>query len=311
MRAVRIGILDVEKEYVESLAAYLARMGKGQWRTAAFTDWEILNAHLEYKQLDILAGTNQEELLHLQKMYKEISLLWLSEQEESRGYDMGISAVYRYQSAQAIGKAIQNIVEQMRIAVEMARPMVAIYSPVGRCGKTSLAMEVVKNDAYGEWLYIGMEDYSCFRMEKDNQIGEVSLDEILYHWKERQEEKLLALVEQSAGVIGTGSSVFDMRLVDEKDIIWLREVLFQSRFCGIVFDIGTGVLKDYEIFAQFDTLVVPYLLEEPALIKKENFERLLDLYGLEEIKDKIQFINMENQQEIITKTDEIFRRKIL
>ena len=46
MRVLKIGILDDEREYVESLSAYLSRFGKGRWMTAAFTDHEVLKLSL-------------------------------------------------------------------------------------------------------------------------------------------------------------------------------------------------------------------------------------------------------------------------
>ena len=67
MHMIKIGILDDEQEYVTMLAAYLGRYGRGRWTTAAFTDKGVLSTYLSEGQLDIVAGTDREELRQLQQ----------------------------------------------------------------------------------------------------------------------------------------------------------------------------------------------------------------------------------------------------
>lgn len=319
MQAVRIGILDEEKEYVEMLAAYLGRFGKGQWMTAAFTDWSVLHSYLSSGRLDILAGTNREELNKLQQEYDGLTLLWLSNQkngQNDRQKGMAeVQSVYRYQSARMIAVTIQNMVEQSSLTLKTERQMVAIYSPVGRCGKTSLALEVVQNKTYGKWLYIGMEDYSSFPMVEGNKKTpivqdmeyNIEMEDFLYYLKEKQQEKILALIEQSGGIIPSGRLLFDMRQITKEDMLWIRNILCQSGFCGVIFDIGTGVLRDYDIFSVFDYLLIPYLPEEAAMFKKENFEKGLDWAGAGIIKEKIRFLNMQDRQQVVEVMKTIFK----
>lgn len=310
MHTIKIGILDEEQEYVKMLAAYLGKYGKGRWSTAAFTDKEVLNRYLDNGQLDILAGTDREELKRLQRIYDNLSYLWLSNRKETGKKEMGFYEIYRYESARAVGKMLESIVMQMRMAAGQEKPMVAIYSPVGRCGKTTLALEVVHGEDYGRWLYIGMEDYSSFSGEQSSEEIETGIDpdDFFYYVKERQEETLLTLVKQSNGIIGSGSSLFDTRQIESEDVVWLKNVLQKSDYGGVVFDMGTGILMEPDIFSLFDCLVVPYLKGEISMIKKQNFEKLLMLHGLEALQEKITYINMSNQNEVADKLEEIFKR---
>lgn len=311
MHTIKIGILDEEKEYVKMLAAYLGRLGKGRWSTAAFTDRGVLKDYLSGGRIDILAGTNREELKQLQQVYGNLSYLWLSDRREAGSTELGFYEIYRYQSARAVGKKLENIVVQMRQAAGQEKPMVAIYSPVGRCGKTTLALDAAQKESYGRWLYIGMEDYSSFQrgLQSEGTEGYIESDDFFYYVKERQEEQLLLLVRQSNGMIASASSLFDIRQIDGEDIVWLKEVLQKSDYRGVVFDIGTGVLIDLDILSLFDCLVVPYLKGEISKIKKQNFERLLSLHGMEILQEKITYINMSNQDEIADKMEEIFKGK--
>lgn len=308
MRVLRIGILDDEREYVESLSAYLGRFGKGRWMTAAFTDQEVLKSYLKGKRLDLIASTSEEALKKLQEEYGGLIFLWLSDQQDIKKKNVSFPSVYRFQSAKVIGAAIENMVNRAYMSGQREKVMVVVYSPVGRCGKTTMALRVAENESYGEWLYIGMEDYSSFPVQQertDNMENAVDSDNFIYYLKEHQAEKLLALAEKSAGRIASGWSVWDRKQIDAEDMAWLKNVLKDSGYYGMVCDFGTGVLQSYDIFSLFDYILVPYLKEEKALIKKNNFESLLKLYELDE--EKIRFINMEDKQEVMEKMDEVFR----
>ncbi len=296
MHMVKIGILDEEQEYVQMLSAYLGRYGKGNWLTAAFTDRQVLSSYLDKGQLDIVAGTNQEELRQLQGTYKPLSFLWLSGRQETEKHELGFYEIYRYQSAKAIGKMLEEMIAGMAKTNGFRKPVIAIYSPVGRCGKTTLALEIVQQEKYGRWIYIGMEDYSSFSGE--GLSGGTESRDFFYHVKERQEDKLLSIIESSNGVIDSGRSLFDTRQMEYADMEWLMEVLPKCEHTGAVFDIGTGVLADFRILSLFDHVLVPYLKGEISMIKKKNFEEMLAMYCDDVIARQIDFINMSNRNEV-------------
>lgn len=306
MRTVRIGIFDEEESYVDRLSGALNRQGKGCWNVAGFTNRTILEDYLKKRNLDVLAVTNKEVLYEMQDKYKEICFVWLSENGTSGRIvgrkDSEIRMICRYQSAKAIGKAMREVLKRMTADTQGAKPMAAVYSPIGRCGKTSFALEIAKNECYGKWLYIGMEDYSSFR-EKEERSGKG--DTFLYFVKERQKQKLLELIEED-GIIASAFSFFDTKQIEKDDVEFIESVLKESTYEGAIFDIGSGVLSDFSIFSLFEVIVVPYLSAESAMIKKERFEQLLYLYGLEEVISKIHYINMESSREVLEKMEELF-----
>lgn len=303
---IRIGILDKEDGYVRKLAAYLNRYGKGKWNIAAFTDWELLKCYMEKRRLDIIAGTREEDLKELQKIHREISILWLRDDKEEEGLkktDIRSYSVFRFQSAKAIGEHTREMINQMGICNQSVKKMVAMYSPVNRCGKTELALNLVKSRRYGRWLYIGMEDYSFFEMDKEEERAEA----FLFFIKERQKEKLLSLLAEGFDVIVSVFSPFDLKQIERDDIKWLIEILRNhSVYSGVIFDFGTGILQDFNIFLLFDCLLVPYLSEEKSIAKKEKLKQLLQAYGLEAVMEGMGFLNMEKEEEVWEKLDKIF-----
>ena len=305
MHIIKIGILDEEQEYAKMLSAYLGRFGRGKWSVAAFTDRQVLGAYLEKGQLDIIAGTNREELKLLQNIHNHLFYLWLSDRPEPDRREMGFYETYRYQSAEVIGKMLERITSQMAGRTGMHKTMAAIYSPVGRCGKTTLALEIAGSDDYGRWLYIGMEDYRSFVREPGADEN-AEMENFFYFIKERQEEKLLRLIKGSEGIIDSGRSFFDTRQGDYEDLEWLMEVLQKCECSGILFDIGTGILTDLNILSLFDCILVPYLKGEISMAKRNNFEQMLALHGYEFLQEKMVFINMSNQDEVEEQKQAIF-----
>lgn len=301
MQRIKIGILDSEKEYVTSLAAYLQQYGRGRWDLSAFTDEKALVSFFPKKNLDILVGTDKRALLQHEKLVK----LWLiSDKQEFYRVEKNLYTVYRFQSAKEIAKCIDGIVCQEQKSLQKSSQMVAIYSPVGRCGKTTLALEVVKSGVYGRWIYLGMEDYSSFSKMTDEKNH--TIDEFLYYWKEHKRDKLLSQFEQSQHVLTTGTSFFDIKQIELKDWKWLKDILQESEYCGVIFDIGSGVLQSPRIFQEFDRIVVPYLEEERAQVKRKHFLQMFARQELEDCKEKLYFLNMDKKAEAIVTMQKIF-----
>lgn len=308
MKNVRIGIFDEEEAYAGKLSAYLNRMGNGSWNVAAFTDKKAMEEYASRKKPDILAGTDMELLKKLKGQQNSIYIIWLKEKEEenrihSSQDNMGITSICRYNSAKIIGKIIGEAAAKILTSKDTKKPVVAIYSPVGRCGKTSLALNIVKNENFGKWLYIGMEDYSYLR---EGRMESTDLDSFLYFVKERNQEKIHFLLQGGQGIIPSAFSPFDTKQINETDIKWLIDVLQQMEMCsGILFDMGTGVLQELGWLSFFDYILVPFLSEEASMGKRRQFEKLVDAYELEEVKEKMRFLNMEDEREVSEKIQEI------
>lgn len=302
---VRIGVLDEEDAYAAKLAAYLNRYGRGKWKIAAFTDRELLRNYMEKKRLDIVAGTKERALWEIREAHKEVIILWLREEKgELKKTAFRSYSVFRYQSAKVIGENIGQVINQMGICSKPEKRIAAIYSPVNRCGKTELALQLVKSMRYGRWLYIGMEDYSFFKESKEEERA----DAFLFFIKERKKEKLLCLMEEGSDIIVSAFSPFDTKQLEKEDIKWVIEVLKDSSvYSGAIFDFGTGIIRDLDIFLLFDCLLVPYLPEEKSIVKKDKLKQLLQVQGLEMVIEGIKFLNMHKGEEVWEELDKIFR----
>ena len=301
MQKVKIGVIDDEKEYVTKLISYLQDYSKGKWDLCAFTNIQALECYLDKRVLDILIGTDKS-ILEKHQRKKDSLCVWLTEQRcDYREETDKLYVVYRFQSAREIGKCIERMIQNERKYVDEDKSLIAIYSPVGRCGKTTMALDVVNSGSYGKWLYVGLEDYSSFEESGEKQG---IMDEVLYYWKERREDKLLQMMEQSGNVLVTGTSFLDGKSINFDDFRWVRTLLVKSRYKGIVFDVGSGIIQDFQIFLEFDKVIVPYITDETAMIKQRNFKRLFDSQEMEENKKHIYFVDMDKEIAIVKR--EIF-----
>lgn len=293
---IRIGIADWEEEYVKKLVRYLQKYGNGKWVVSGFTTKEDLLQYREKRMIDVLVCTDKKMLRHNDNGMSGIQL-WLSSTKsnlEKIGEQEYVA--YRFQSAAEIGRCLDRIIGEYKTDADMTQTWVAIYSPIGRCGKTTLAMEIVNLSTLGRWIYFGLEDYNSF-FDSTQKAASLT-DELLYFWKERKPEQVLRIIEQTEGFIVTGTSLLDARNITIEDVRWIKTLLNNNQYEGILFDIGSGVLKNLQVLQEFDVVIVPYLCEERALAKKKVFERLLGQQELIEDIERFWFVNMGDQMEI-------------
>lgn len=307
MRTVKVCVYDEEEQYAKQLSAFLNRQGEGRFQVTAITSMDCFWEYVENRSFDILLSANPELLCQM-KQQQNIQVLWLKEEEKVSVFDReiaGEAAISRYAGARKISQRVEQAAARIYQTAGQAVPVVGIYSPVGRCGKTQFALEVACNPEC-RWLYIGMEDYGLMEHSLENEGMEQAGDAFLFFIKERNKEKFIRIIEECQGIVPSAFSPFDIKILDKKDWEWIiRTLRGYAGVSGVLVDIGTGVLQDFSWLSLFDYILVPYLQEESAIRKKEKFENLLEAYQMVEIQEKLQFMDMGNEEEIREKKQEM------
>ncbi|MDO5154356.1 MAG: hypothetical protein Q4D51_00180 [Eubacteriales bacterium] len=302
MEAIRVCIYDKEEPFAKSLAALLNRYGEGKYKVIAFTDQKLLKEHMQQRTFHIFISSDMQLIREVKQQMPQIYLLWLREKEDEELPEIrkNISTwnmISKYAGAKKICHVVEQTTSKLVCAVGVERPVVAIYSPVGRCGKTEFALSLASKGAKREWLYIGLEDYGAV-LNQDVVLQSYEWeDEFLYHIKERDEEKLKDLIERCQGVIPSLFSPFDGKQLNREDWAWIVDVMQkQTCYWGTIFDIGTGILQDLDWLNFFDAILVPYVAEADE--KKEKFIRIIQAYGQDEILEKVIFLNMKDKESV-------------
>ncbi len=288
MNAVKIGVMDKETRYVERLGAYLSHYGNCIWNVSAFTDKNVLARYMEDRRIDLLIATDRELIEELFGKYPDRTYVFLTDETDVRkNFGQRIYQLYRYQSARVIGDNIRDIVDYKGLLTKADKVSVIIYSPVGRCGKTTLAKQFVREVSGDKWLYVGMEDYGG---DLDSDRG----DDFLYYIKERRDEEVKEIIEGCEGCIQSPFSLFDVRRIERDDIEWFLKLFEEeSLYRGVVFDMGSAMMESYEIMLGFDHIIIPFLDVPVSQSKIRQFEELIEAYELNEIRERMHFINMD------------------
>lgn len=289
MKQYKIAICDEEVDYAFSLMNYMNGEKEQPCLAMAFTSEGNLKQYLEENTVDLLLLGDHMEL----EVSEELAVLWLTDGQEIWHKE----GVYKYQAAEGLVRTImEKVMEKAGNFPTVKREdftIYGIYSPIGRCGKTNLAMGICRYQE-GRSLYVGLEEYGSFIDQKGiNQ-------ELLYYLKNRDEGFHLRLnqftvQENGCYMIPSPSCYLDLKQITAEDIAWfLEQLIYEGTYKTVVFDIGTGSLSDFHIFELFDKILVPILEEQTAQIKKEQFLQFIEKSKEIQWKEKLTFLDVPN-----------------
>ena len=270
MRVRSIGICDKDLEYASNLMDGINRVSEGEFKAAAFSDIEQLKSFAEHDELDLVLSSEEID---------GVRCVRLSEDLEVRAVEVGDSKeIYKYQSVTEIVREIRTLFKPTEISVRKRCRFIAVYSPLGRSGKTRLAKALAAQDEVRGGLYVSMEDFSQENSDTD----------ILYLLKQRSPELSSALgkaVIQASdfSVLYASGAYIDTHDVLGSDIEVLnRELDRTGRFSTVCYDIGSAAFTDFTVFNQFDLIYMPVLSDETSVKKLKNFRQLVFSMGMQE-----------------------------
>lgn len=183
--------------------------------------------------------------------------------------------IYQYQSAGALYREMRRYIWKevpKRMAADQEQQIIAVYSPLGRSGKTSFALAYAREHSF---FYIGMEEYGIATNDFCSEGG------LLYHIKNRKNDILSCLsgmMEDWEGVRVMGSPVLftDIRQLTGEDFAWfLGELRSQKDMPSVIMDFGSNCLVQLEILDLFDQVYVPILSGVTEERKLRQFKALL------------------------------------
>lgn len=278
MSNYRIGIFCEDEGYGRSLQNYFINKAEQYFLTILFTKEEEVLRYLEDNNLNIF-------LSDMNIVLDEVRSIYLQDGRLECKADINSDEVYRYQKASSILEHIYKILREEGNNVVngyVNKKISAVYSPIGRSGKTSFAYGLCERNLLERTLYIGMETYSC-----SDELG--GMDKLIYYLKQRDENIIDIIADNIVSNNGfdmiTSPYVYtDLLELDYNDIMWLINKLRGIEgYSKIVFDID--ILSDLRILELFD--VVYIIVLEKHSNKVIQFEKVLDRLGLFELRKRI------------------------
>ena len=258
--SVKVGFLDKDFAYQNALMEYLNYHFASSIQVVVFSDPEKLEQYLATNVLNLLLVG--DEFSNYDWNCPKMILTKSREQADELQY------FFRYQSSKNLLDYVLQYVgysEKQDISNCM---IFAVYSPLGRCGKTTYAKWLCTQ--YERSLYVNWEGFTDF--DGSRETG----SHFLYCLKSRNESCFTFLEEERCTEIGAPAGIFDIRQVEACDLKWFFDgVRARKLFDCIVFDIGAASVADFSVLREFDRVLVPTLADMVSKKKLSDFERML------------------------------------
>lgn len=295
-------ICDREESYARRLMDYLSRRER-LFEICIFTEVAPLREYLCSHRADILLVEKElwtEEIASL-TAGKIILLSDGTGVAEETAYPV----IFKLQPAENVEREIVNCYTagggRPLCALETAdnTEFWSVFSPVGGCGKTTLALALAERLAHKKkTLYLNLESFGSMTAEDGFKGG---MTDLLYYVKERKENLFLqfpALLERKQGFdcVLPVDCYSDLFALTEADIAYLFTELRKSWYEAVILDVGSITPTTFRLLAECSRIFVPCRREEEATGKMAALERSLRMEGQEELFLQMEQVVLPNKQ---------------
>ena len=182
-----MAVYDVDSRYADRFAEFANQREQVPFKVVAFTSLEKLREFSKREQIDLLlVGDSVAE-----KELEGIQALQTVRLSETGIAKEGEAVVYKYQASDSLLREVmswyqpQEIPTLMTVTGRRSR-MIGVYSPIGRCGKSSFAFTLGQVLAREEKvLYITLEEFSGLSA-LTGTVYTGGLSDLLYYYIQRE-----------------------------------------------------------------------------------------------------------------------------
>ena len=282
-----MAVWDANPLYAERLADFANERGRIPFRAVAFASAERLKEYAGKHSVEILlAGWEvpQEEL----KEIRARQIIYLG--EERRADPSRLPSVYKYQNSDRLMREVMACYEgaegEESVSIAGRGRIIGVYSPVGRCRKTALALTLAQVWKEEErTLLVTLEDCSGLQEMTGETYGEC-LSDLLYRYRHGGScwERIGAFVYTWGNVdyIPPARYPEDLEGVSGVELAgFLEDMAAESGYGVIVVDVGQMGRQAAEILESCDAVYMPVLEDWVSRAKVKEFETYLEKSGRE------------------------------
>ncbi len=306
-----MAVYDEDPFYAERLSDYVNRKEKGIFKAQAFTSRERLEEYAKGNEVDVLlTGVPAESfqnsaLQSVQKIYlteERCEKSGFGDAHEENFYDQ--KEVYKYQSGDDIIREVMAVYcelpEVKAVLPGLAsreKRIIGVYSPVGRCGKTSLSLSIGQVLAKEEKvIFITLDTFSGFSQILDEQWKR-DMSDLLYYYKQGRFHGLR--LNSITYYLGDMAWLPPLRYPDDYSQVtaeemadFLVQILNESIYETIVLDIGNYDRQVLPILEKCQVVYMPVKEDMISQAKLKEFEKYADRFGSRELKEKFHKIHV-------------------
>ena len=170
--------------------------------------------------------------------------------------------------------------------------ILGVYSPLGRCLKTSFALTLgqilAKNKAV---LYLNLEEFSGFEELLGKGFAH-TLSDLLYYVRQ-DNQNLLHKMNSMVQTINNLDYIPPVQMpADIRGITWqdwerlLQMIMHDSSYEVVVLDIGCGIDENFQLLDLCKRIYMPVLADTVSQCKIAQFENLVRIWDFPQILEK-------------------------
>lgn len=291
-----LAILDREEDFLYGISKYFQEKLSKFFDIYSFHEKDTLVkfALEKKKEIHVFLGSiclDEKE----QKRLKIKQAIYLSQGDKSE--ERNIQVIYKYQPVEGIMKEfleICNFTKEMgRVAVKGNAKFIGFYSPVGRCGKTSLALVMGQVLAQKKRvIYVNLEEWPGFERIIGIYEG-LDVSDLIYYIKQGRtglgmylDGMVVTLNELK--ILPPVKKAPDIQEVEAAEVnILFEEILSSGEYDVILVDFGNQIKSIFQVMEQFETVYMPVLRDQASIAKQEQFLDFLKTSEYAELERKI------------------------
>lgn len=288
-----MAVYDVDPFYADRFAEFANQKERVPFTVMAFTSLERLRNYARENPIELLlidAGVRKEAA-----DIRAGKVVALSEGESIR-LEKECPSVYKYQPTDSIIREVMECYcedggDEVAHTGKKAR-VLGVYSPVGRCLKTSFALtmgQLLGKDS--KVLYLNLEECSGFsKLIPTETKG--NLSDIFYYYQQGSlnhiRMKSMIYSWNNLDYIPPVGYPDDWKLISPDHINGIIEkIARESGYEEIIVDIGQIGRKGTELLRICDVIYMPVKEDWVSAAKIQEFEEYLDIAGLSSVKEKL------------------------
>lgn len=272
MKTYKVVLCDKEEEFVLALMNYLNRSTQIPILSMAYTKEDEMLVYLMAHKVDLIV-TERLSVTMEDTVNRTTPILYSCISNDTEIL-MEKYRIFKYSPASEYIRTMLRIFSnEESLQVSGNGICMAVYSPIGRSGKTMLAQALCRyySGQGTKSIYLGMEEYGVLGYESHR------MEELLYFIKQRASNismkmKSLAIETQGYDSIPGAISYEELKELDSEDLSWLFTALRQEgMYEYTVFDVGSASLSGVELLQEFDVVYLPYLQDSNSEQKWKSF----------------------------------------
>ena len=296
-------VCDLEVDYAYNFIGYLNQKKNIPFEIQAFTSRESLMEYGKKNYIELLLISDKAMCREIKEM--DIGkIVILSEGVHLPELDQ-YPSVYKYQSSSDVIREVMACYGEEKAVLPAQFPVLkktteilGVYSPLGRCLKTSFALTLGQVLARERAvLYLNLEEYSGFE-ELMGKGFSYNLSALLYYVRQDNQN----LVMKMNSMIQTVNNLDFIPPVQAPGDIcgtswedWehlLREIELHSSYEVIILDIGSGIDEIFQMLDKCKRIYMPVLSDTMSVSKIAQFENLLRIWDYPQVLAKTEKVRL-------------------